>query len=126
MRTTPNDVILQVTDTGIGIASHALGELFQDFHQLHGGDGRRFPGTGVGLALSRRLARALGGDIEVTSRENQGSAFTLTLPRTVPSAAILLADALAPPASTPLIADAPLLPAPTMVPASQPKLSEAP
>ncbi len=107
VRATPSDVILQVTDTGIGIASHALGELFQDFHQLHAGDGRRFAGTGVGLALSRRLARALGGDIEVTSREHQGSAFTLTLPRTVPAAVIHMTDGppSAPP-SAPLIADA--------------------
>ncbi len=116
VRTTANDVILQVSDTGIGIAAHALGELFQDFHQLHAGDGRRFAGTGVGLALSRRLARALGGDIEASSRENQGSAFTLTLPRTVPSAAILMAEELAAPASTPIIADAPQLPASTRAP----------
>jgi signal transduction histidine kinase/CHASE3 domain sensor protein len=75
------EVRLAVRDTGIGIPAHAMRELFQDFHQLEAGDGRRYVGTGVGLALSRRLARALGGDIEVTSREREGSVFTLVLPR---------------------------------------------
>ena len=64
------------------ISADAMTELFQDFHQLEAGDGRRYDGTGVGLALSRRLARALGGDIEVRSRQGEGSIFTLVLPRT--------------------------------------------
>jgi signal transduction histidine kinase/CHASE3 domain sensor protein len=81
VRETPDDVRITVRDTGIGIPAHAIGQLFQDFHQLEAGDGRRYDGTGVGLALSRRLARALGGDIEVRSREGQGSMFTLVLPR---------------------------------------------
>jgi signal transduction histidine kinase/CHASE3 domain sensor protein len=81
VRETPADVRLAVHDTGIGIPADAIGQLFQDFHQLEAGDGRRYDGTGVGLALSRRLARALGGDIEVKSREGQGSTFTLLLPR---------------------------------------------
>jgi two-component system sensor histidine kinase EvgS len=61
-------------------------ELFQDFHQLEAGDGRRYEGTGVGLALSRRLARALGGEIEARSEEGHGSVFTLVLPRVAPAA----------------------------------------
>jgi signal transduction histidine kinase/CHASE3 domain sensor protein len=80
-RGTPNEIRLAVRDTGIGIPAHALSELFQDFHQLEAGDGRRYYGTGVGLALSRRLARALGGEIEVRSRQGEGSTFTLVLPR---------------------------------------------
>lgn len=83
LRTTLADVHLAVRDTGIGIPAHAMGELFQEFHQLEAGDGRRYDGTGVGLALSQRLARALGGEIEVRSREGQGSTFTLVLPRVV-------------------------------------------
>ena len=79
------EVRISVRDTGIGIAAHALPELFQEFHQLDAGDGRRYDGTGVGLALSRRLARALGGDIEVSSRQGEGSIFTLVLPRTPPA-----------------------------------------
>jgi signal transduction histidine kinase/CHASE3 domain sensor protein len=78
---TTNEVAVAVRDTGIGIPVHAIKELFQDFHQLEAGDGRRYDGTGVGLALSRRLARALGGEIEVRSREGEGSTFTLILPR---------------------------------------------
>ncbi|HXX69660.1 MAG TPA: ATP-binding protein [Polyangiaceae bacterium] len=83
LRATPAEVRLAVRDTGIGIPAHAMAELFQEFHQLEAGDGRRYDGTGVGLALSRRLARALGGEIEVRSREGQGSTFTLVLPRLV-------------------------------------------
>jgi signal transduction histidine kinase/CHASE3 domain sensor protein len=78
---TETEVRIAVRDTGIGIPAHAMGELFRDFHQLDVGDGRRYAGTGIGLALSRRLARALGGDIEVRSREKEGSTFTVVLPR---------------------------------------------
>jgi signal transduction histidine kinase/CHASE3 domain sensor protein len=84
VRATATEVRLSVRDTGIGIPAHAMKELFQDFHQLEAGDGRRYDGTGVGLALSRRLARALGGEVEVRSGEGTGSTFTLLLPR-VPS-----------------------------------------
>jgi signal transduction histidine kinase len=81
VRATQNEIHLAVRDTGIGIPAHAMKELFQDFHQLEAGDGRRYEGTGVGLALSRRLARALGGEIEARSEEGRGSVFTLVLPR---------------------------------------------
>jgi len=81
VRGMPNEIHIAVRDTGIGIPAHALKELFQDFHQLEAGDGRRYEGTGVGLALSRRLARALGGEIDVRSEEGRGSTFTLVLPR---------------------------------------------
>jgi signal transduction histidine kinase len=84
VRAGPSEVRLSVRDTGIGIPAHAVKDLFQDFHQLEAGDGRRYDGTGVGLALSRRLARALGGEIEVRSNEGQGSTFTLVLPRISP------------------------------------------
>jgi signal transduction histidine kinase len=87
VRATATEVRLAVRDTGIGIPAHAVKELFQDFHQLEAGDGRRYDGTGVGLALSRRLARALGGEIEVRSGEGQGSTFTLLLPRVAPQRA---------------------------------------
>jgi signal transduction histidine kinase/CHASE3 domain sensor protein len=85
VRATGNEVHVVVSDTGIGIPAHELKELFQDFHQLEAGDGRRYEGTGVGLALSRRLARALGGEIEVRSRQGEGSTFTLVLPRMSPA-----------------------------------------
>ena len=73
----PTEVRIAVRDTGIGIPAHAMAELFRDFHQLDVGDGRRYAGTGIGLALSRRLARALGGEIEVRRASGEGSTFTL-------------------------------------------------
>ncbi len=86
VQATATEIRLEVHDTGIGIPAHAMGELFRDFHQLDVGDGRKYAGTGIGLALSRRLARALGGEIEVLSREREGSTFTLVLPRSIGSA----------------------------------------
>ncbi|HEY1959421.1 MAG TPA: ATP-binding protein [Polyangiaceae bacterium] len=75
------EVRAAVSDTGLGIPEHLLPELFKEFSQLETGDGKRYAGTGIGLALSRRLAHALGGEIEVKSRVGQGSTFTLVLPR---------------------------------------------
>ncbi len=69
--TCEHEVRLSVRDTGRGIPAHAISELFQEFHQLDTGEGKRYPGTGIGLALSRRFARALGGDILVRSREGE-------------------------------------------------------
>ena len=84
VRAVGTEIHLSVHDTGIGIPAHAMKELFQDFHQLDMGDGRHYEGTGVGLALSRRLARALGGEIEVRSGAGDGSTFTLVLPFVAP------------------------------------------
>jgi signal transduction histidine kinase/CHASE3 domain sensor protein len=81
LRASADEIRIAVSDTGRGISAAHIGQLFQEFHQLDGGDGKRYPGTGMGLALSRRLARALGGEIEVRSREREGSTFTLVLPR---------------------------------------------
>jgi len=75
------DVRIAVSDTGVGIADNQLPELFREFRQLETGDGKRYAGTGIGLALSRRLARALGGEIEVTSKAGVGSTFTVVVPR---------------------------------------------
>jgi signal transduction histidine kinase len=97
VRATGNEVHVSVRDTGIGIPAHAMKELFQDFHQLEAGDGRRYDGTGVGLALSRRLAHALGGEIEVRSRQGEGSIFTLVLPRLYPPALVASPVLAAPP-----------------------------
>jgi signal transduction histidine kinase/DNA-binding response OmpR family regulator len=73
-------VEISVADTGIGIADADLKQIFQEFHQIDHGPGRKHEGTGLGLALTRRFARLHGGDVSVTSRVNKGSVFTLSLP----------------------------------------------
>jgi len=71
---------VRVVDTGIGIAPEAVTELFQPFAQVHARRDPRFGGTGLGLQISRHLARLLGGEIEVQSQVDVGSTFTLVLP----------------------------------------------
>ncbi|MCG3208188.1 MAG: Sensor histidine kinase RcsC [Anaerolineae bacterium] len=70
-----------VTDTGIGIAPENLKKIFDPFEQV-GGAGYSSAGTGLGLPISRNLARLLGGDLQVTSQVGQGSTFWVEL--TVP------------------------------------------
>jgi signal transduction histidine kinase/CheY-like chemotaxis protein len=69
-----------VTDTGIGIAEQVLDRLFSRFEQADAGTSRRYGGTGLGLEISRNLARMMGGDIVAESRVGQGSRFWLDLP----------------------------------------------
>jgi len=79
-------VEFSVADTGIGIAAADQRQIFQEFHQVDHGPGRKHEGTGLGLALTKRFALLHGGDVRVTSRVNQGSIFTLTLPARQPAA----------------------------------------
>jgi signal transduction histidine kinase/DNA-binding NarL/FixJ family response regulator len=74
-----------VWDNGIGIAREKQHLIFQKFQQLENPLTRRFEGTGLGLALTQRLARLHGGDITFTSVEGKGSQFTLLLPAPPPS-----------------------------------------
>ena len=60
-------VELAVADTGIGMTAEQLSQLFQEFTQADSLTARRYGGTGLGLALSRKLARMMGGDVTVTS-----------------------------------------------------------
>ncbi len=68
-----------VIDTGIGIEADRLSLLFQPFTQVDSSSTRRFGGTGLGLTISRRLARMLGGDIQVESEPEVGTRFTVLL-----------------------------------------------
>ncbi len=75
-----------VEDTGIGIPAEQLASIFDEFRQVDGSSTRLYGGTGLGLALSRRLAHLLGGEIRVESRPGAGSTFVLSLPNNVPTA----------------------------------------
>lgn len=77
----PDVVRLQVSDAGPGIPREKLGAIFEPFVQLKGGARDRQGGVGLGLAISRDLARGMKGDLTVESTVGVGSRFTLTLPR---------------------------------------------
>lgn len=71
-------IAVDVADTGPGLSPEQQAQLFQEFHRLEVGD--QTAGAGIGLAISRHIARALGGEITVSSEVGEGSTFTLWLP----------------------------------------------
>ncbi|OYD98378.1 hybrid sensor histidine kinase/response regulator [Nostoc sp. 'Peltigera membranacea cyanobiont' 213] len=77
-------IAFTIWDTGIGIPEHQQHLIFQKFQQLENPLTRQFEGTGLGLVLTRALARLHGGDVSFLSREGKGSHFTLLLPPTPP------------------------------------------
>jgi signal transduction histidine kinase len=81
VREEPGWVAVDVTDHGEGIPEEDVLKLFQPFGRLPRAVAAGIQGTGLGLHLSRGLAQAQGGDIEVSSRPGEGSTFTLRLPR---------------------------------------------
>jgi len=74
-------IAIRVTDTGVGIPEERLESVFSPFTQLGRALNRPHAGIGLGLAISRELARGMGGDVTVVSKVGEGSTFTLTLPR---------------------------------------------
>ncbi|AKI99266.1 signal transduction histidine kinase [Archangium gephyra] len=81
----PEDTVcFRVSDTGIGIAPEHHAHIFEEFTQVESPLQKQVKGTGLGLALSRRLAEFLGGSLTVQSAPGRGSTFTFTLPRVHP------------------------------------------
>jgi PAS domain S-box-containing protein len=78
-------VRISVRDTGIGIEPSQLGAIFEPFVQLESALTRTAEGAGLGLAISRELARGMGGDLGATSTPGAGSVFTVELPRARPA-----------------------------------------
>jgi len=78
--------VFEVRDTGIGMTVDQLARLFQAFEQADVSTTRKYGGTGLGLALTRKLCQLMGGDVSVTSVPDEGSVFTVTLPFTVTAA----------------------------------------
>jgi len=76
----PATLLVRVIDNGVGIAAAELPHIFEDFYQSRRDARHRPEGAGLGLTISRRLARAMGGDITVVSAQGSGSTFTLHLP----------------------------------------------
>ncbi|WP_186309140.1 response regulator [Pseudomonas oryzihabitans] len=100
VREEDDEVRVEIADTGIGIAADQLAALFKMFGQIDPRLAERSPGLGIGLALSRELARLQGGDITAASAGlGLGSRFTVTLPLTVAPPTALPAAATAPAAS---------------------------
>ena len=75
-----NTLCFEIEDTGIGMDARQLDSVFEPFEQGDSATSRQFGGSGLGLSISRHLARIMGGEISVTSDKGSGSLFTLTLP----------------------------------------------
>ncbi len=78
-----NEAVFQIEDTGIGIAKENLPRLFEKFEQLEKYRGRVYPGTGLGLALTKQLVELNHGRIEVKSTIGEGSTFTVWIPNNI-------------------------------------------
>jgi PAS domain S-box-containing protein len=79
-RVEDGELVIEVSDTGIGIDRAYLDEIFEPFFQIEQRSTRRVGGSGLGLSVSQRLARLLDGDITVRSTKGEGSCFTVRIP----------------------------------------------
>ncbi|MBI3586441.1 MAG: response regulator [Ignavibacteriales bacterium] len=77
-------VSFAIKDSGIGIEKKNFDLVFEEFKQVDSSNTRKYKGTGLGLPISRKLARMLGGDLTVDSEYGHGSTFILTIPPTLP------------------------------------------
>lgn len=78
-------VALEVADNGVGMDENTVARLFRPFTQSDDSNTRPHDGAGLGLSITRRLARLMGGDVTVQSTLGEGSTFTLLLPAYTPS-----------------------------------------
>lgn len=77
-------LVIEVEDTGIGMSQESVNLIFDKFTQANSSIARRFGGSGLGLSIIKELIKLIGGTIEVTSEENKGSLFKVTLPLRAP------------------------------------------
>jgi signal transduction histidine kinase len=83
-----DQIVLEVSDTGIGIDPTLLPTLFEPFVQVDTSTTRRHGGSGLGLSIARRMAERLGGSLDAASVPGRGSTFVLRIPAVLPSDAV--------------------------------------
>ena len=76
-----DQIIFEVSDTGIGMDEDQIEHLFEKFSQTDASVRSKFGGTGLGLAISRSICHMVGGELKVKSKPGKGSTFSVTLPR---------------------------------------------
>lgn len=77
---TPPSSVVEIEDTGIGVGPERTGRIFEPFRQESEGPRRKYEGLGLGLAVARRVAEEMGGEISVSTQEGSGSTFLVRLP----------------------------------------------